>query len=199
MSFVSSALTLMQKTILGIDPGTKEMGLAVVRGGELLGYGVHTLRNGGRPHDVIGQAKRVVLAWIAKYAPDIVAIEQPLPIPTKRVAVLSVIAQELHERAVELDLEVIELAPAQVREVVAGNPRATKLQAAEAVLKLGFEELRPKLPRPPARAALGLRPGERYWLHVFDALGLAIATNLAAPLGVRAAGGSTEGKPRSSL
>jgi Holliday junction resolvasome RuvABC endonuclease subunit len=167
----------MYPTILGIDPGTKEMGLAVLRGRELLGYGVHTLRNGERPHDVIGQAKRIVLAYIAKYAPDIVAIEKPLPIPTKRVAILSVITQELHERAVELDLEVIELAPAQVRKIVAGNPRATKLQAAEAVLKLGFEELRPKLPKRPTRAALGLRPGERYWLHVFDALALAVAVH----------------------
>lgn len=146
-----------------------------LRGRELLGFGVHTLRNGDRPHDVIGQAKRIVLGYIAKYGPEIVAIERPLPIPTKRVAVLSVIAQELHERAKELDLKVIELAPAQVREIVAGSPRATKLQAAEAVLKLGFEQLRPKLPKPPVRAALGLRPGERYWLHVFDALALAVA------------------------
>jgi Holliday junction resolvasome RuvABC endonuclease subunit len=165
----------MEPIILGIDPGTKEMGLAVIRDRELLGYGVHTLRNGGRPHDVVGQAKRIVLSYIAKHQPEIVAIEQPLPIPTKRVAVLSVITQELHERALELDLKVIELAPAHVREIVAGNPRATKIQAAEAVLKLGFEELRAKLPKPPARAALGLRPGERYWLHVFDALALGIA------------------------
>lgn len=165
----------MHQIILGIDPGTKEMGLAVIRGRELLGYGVHTLRNGERPHDIIGQAKRIVLSYIAKHQPDVIAIEAPLPIPTKRVAVLSVIAQELHERALELNLKVVEIAPAEVRQRVAGNPRATKIQAAEAVLKLGFEELRAKLPKRPARAALGLRPGDRYWLHVFDALALATA------------------------
>ncbi len=170
----------MEPVILGIDPGTKEMGLAVIRGRELLGYGVHTLRNGERPHDVVGQAKRIVLSYIAKYQPDIVAIEEPLPVPTKRVAVLSVIAQELHERTLELDLKVIELAPSKIRELVVGNPRATKIQAAEAVLRLGFEELHSKLPKRPARAALGLRPGERYWLHVFDALALALAAGAFA-------------------
>jgi RNase H-fold protein (predicted Holliday junction resolvase) len=167
--------TLMYPTILGIDPGTKEMGLAVLRGRDLLGYGVHTLRNGERPHDVIGQAKRIVLAYIAKYEPQVVAIERPLPIPTKRAALLSVIAQELHERARELALEIRVLSPAQVREVVVGDPRATKIETAEAALRIGFEELRAKLPKRPARAALGLRPGDRYWLHVFDALALAVA------------------------
>src|SRR5438876_472772 len=38
------------RTILGIDPGTKEMGIVVLRGEELLEYGVHTLRNGRQPY-----------------------------------------------------------------------------------------------------------------------------------------------------
>ncbi len=66
------------KTILGIDPGTKEMGIAVLRGRKLLAYGVHTLRNGERPYDVIGQARRVVLEYLERYAPEVVAIEAPL-------------------------------------------------------------------------------------------------------------------------
>src|SRR5687768_17226345 len=106
------------KTILGIDPGTKEMGLVVLRGGELLFYGVRTLRNGTRPYDVIGQARRIVLAAMEKHAPQIVAIEEPLMVPTKRAAVLSVIAQEPRGRAEELGLEVVELSPAAIRERV---------------------------------------------------------------------------------
>ena len=42
------------RTILGIDPGTKEMGIVVLRGEELLEYGVHTLRNGQQPYHLIG-------------------------------------------------------------------------------------------------------------------------------------------------
>lgn len=162
-------------TILGIDPGTKEMGIAVLRGRQLLAYGVHTLRNGERPYDLIGQARRIVLGYISEHAPQVVAIEAPLMLPTKRAAILSVIAQELHGRAKELNLEVVEITPQEVRQAVVGNPRATKIEVAEALVRQGFEELKELIPKRPLRAALGLRPKDKYWLHMFDALGLAVA------------------------
>lgn len=163
------------RTILGIDPGTKEMGIAVLRGQQLLAYGVHTLRNGERPYDLVGQARRIVLGYVAEHAPQVVAIEAPLMLPTKRAAILSVIAQELRGRAKELNLEVVELTPREVRERVVGNPKATKIDVAEALVRQGFDELRELIPKRPARAALGLRPKDKYWLHTFDALSLAIA------------------------
>ena len=166
---------MQHKTILGIDPGTKEMGLAVLRGRELLLYGVRTLRNGTRPYDVIGQARRIVLAAIEKHQPQVVSIEEPLMVPTKRAAVLSVIAQELRGRAEELGLEVVELSPATIRERVVGNPRATKIDVAETLARGGFDQLKELIPKRPKRAALGLRPRDKYWLHMFDALALSLA------------------------
>jgi len=168
---------MQHKTILGIDPGTKEMGLVVLRDRELLAYGVHTLRNGTRPHDVIGQARRIVLAAIAKHQPQVVAIEEPLMLPTKRAALMSVIEQELRGRAEELNLEVVELSPLTIRERVVGNSRATKLEVAESLVHNDFGMLRQFVPRRPARAALGFRPKDKYWLHMFDALALAVAAS----------------------
>lgn len=165
------------RTILGIDPGTKEMGFAVLRGRDLLAYGVRTLRNGTRPYDVIGQARRVVLAAIERHTPQVVAIEEPLLLPTKRAALMSVIVQELQARADELGLEVIELTPTAIRERVVGNPRATKIDVAETLARSGFDQLKTLIPRRPARAALGLRPRDKYWLHMFDALALALAAD----------------------
>lgn len=166
---------MLHKTILGIDPGTKEMGLAVLRGPDLLHFGVRTLRNGTRPHDVIGQARRIVLATIAQHQPDVIAVEEPLMVPTKRAAVLSVIAQELRGRAEELDLEVVELSPSAVRERVTGNPRATKIEVAEILVTGGFDQLRDLIPKRPVRPALGLRPRDKYWLQMFDALAIGVA------------------------
>ena len=168
---------MQHKTILGIDPGTKEMGLAILRDGVLVAYGVRTLRNGNRPYDVIGQARLIVLKAIEQYAPQVVAIEEPLLLPTKRAAVLSVIAQELRARAEEVGLEVIELSPAAIRQAVVGDPRATKIMVAETLVREGFDQLRSLVPKCPARAALGLRPRDRYWLHMFDALALAVAAS----------------------
>ena len=166
---------MQHKTILGIDPGTKEMGIAVLRGSTLISYGVRTLRNGARPHDVIGQARRALLSEIERHTPQLVAIEEPLMVPTKRAALMSVITQELRARAEELNLDVIELSPQAVRAAVVSNPRATKIDVAEALVRAGFDQLRPLIPKRPARAALGLRPRDKYWLHMFDALALALA------------------------
>jgi Holliday junction resolvasome RuvABC endonuclease subunit len=162
-------------TILGLDPGTRFLGAAVLRGRELVAYGVHELRNGRRPYEVIGQARRVVLGYIEQHGPQVVAIEAPYLIATKRGAVLSTLAQELHERSKELGLEVVELSPEQVRMSVAGKERATKIEVAEALVAREFGELHSLVPKRPARAALGLRPRDRYWLHAFDALALAVA------------------------
>lgn len=164
------------KTILGIDPGTKEMGLVVLRGTTLKYFGVRTLRNGTRPHDVIGQAKRIVLALIAQHQPDIVAIEEPLNLPTKRAHLLNVIADEVRERALELGMELVSLSPMDVRRRLTGSPRATKVDMAEYLARHGFDQLASLIPKRPARPALGLRPKDKYWLHVFDALALARAS-----------------------
>jgi len=166
---------MQHKTVIGIDPGTKEMGLVVLRGHQLKYFGVRTLRNGKRPHDVIGQARRVVLAAIEKHQPDVVAIEEPLNLPTKRSHLLNVISDELRERAAELGLEVVALSPEAIRERVTRNPRATKIEVAEHLARSGFDQLRVLIPRRPARPALGLRPRDRYWLHMFDALAIAVA------------------------
>lgn len=163
------------KTILGIDPGTKEMGLVVLRGQELKYFGVHTLRNGTRPHDVIGQAKRIVLAMIERHRPDVVAIEEPLNLPTKRAHLLNVIADEVRERALELGMELVALSPMDIRQRLTGNPRATKIEVAEYLAQNGFDQLATLIPKRPARAALGLRPKDKYWLHVFDALAIAVS------------------------
>jgi len=162
-------------TILGIDPGSRHMGLAVLRGRELLDYGVHTLRNGRRPYDMIGQARAHVLTSIRDHAPRLVVIEEPLLVPTKRAALVSALAQELHERARELGIRVVEISPRRVREIVLGNPKATKIEVAEALVRQGFTDLAELVPKRPARPVLGLSEKDRYWLHAFDALALAVS------------------------
>jgi len=161
--------------ILGIDPGTRYMGMVVLQGKRLLRYGVHQLRNGERPHDVIGQAKRIVLGYVARHNPGIVAIEEPLAIATPRGAILQVIAQELQERAKELGIGVHTSSPRLIRKRVVGNERATKIEVSEALIRTGFTELKPLIPMRPRRSALGLRPKDKYWLHMFDALAIAYA------------------------
>jgi Holliday junction resolvasome RuvABC endonuclease subunit len=172
-------------TIIGIDPGTREMGIAVLRGRELLEYGVHTLRNGRRPYHLIGQARRIIATLIRRWRPAIVAIEQALLLPTKRAALLAVMTQELRAHARARHLQVVELSASEVRLLIVGSPRATKIETAAALVRREFNDLRPLVPKPSMRRAFWLRPKDRYWLHMFDALALAVAarTGLASKSG----------------
>ena len=171
-------LTFMHaKTIIGIDPGTREMGLVVLRGNALVWFGVRTLPNGKRHHEAIGLAKRLVLTLIEQHDPDTVAIEKPFDLPTKRSHLLNVIADELRDRSEELGIDVVELSPEAIRERVTGNPRATKVEVAEHLVQHGFAQLSHLIPKRPARPALGLRPKDKYWLHMFDALAIAVGAS----------------------
>lgn len=171
------------RTILGIDPGTREMGLALIHGNELLFFGVRTLRNGKRPYEVVGQARKIVLDTIGKYQPDTVAIEQPFNLATTRSHVLNVIADELRERADEIGLKVVWLSPEAVRERVVGNAHATKIDIAHKLVASGFDQLQGLIPKRPMRAALGLQAKDKYWLHMFDALALAVAARGYSEMG----------------
>lgn len=167
-------------TILGLDPGTRFLGAAVLRGTKLRAYAIHELKNGDHPVEAIDQARRVVFKYIEQHSPEIVAIEAPYLIATKRGALLTTLAHELHRRAEDLGVRVLELSPEAVRQVVAGNGRATKIDVATALVARGFGELRHLIPKKPARSALGLSPHDRYWLHMFDALSLAVAAQNTA-------------------
>ncbi len=166
---------MQSKTIIGIDPGTREMGLVVLRGHVLVWFGVRTLPNGKRHHEAIGLAKQHVLNLIEEHDPDVVAIEKPFDLPTKRSHLLNVIADELRDRAEELGIDIVEFSPEAIRERVTRNPRATKIDVAEYLVANGFGHLRQLVPKRPARPALGMRPKDKYWLHMFDALAIAVA------------------------
>jgi len=163
------------QTILGIDPGSKRMGIAVLKNGSLEAYAVHTLKNGSHVRDVVDQARSTMLSIIGEFAPAIVAVEQPLLYASKRAALVTVIGEELVARVRERDIRVIELTPREVRRILVGDERATKVDVARKIVDLGFPELKVHLPIPPKRSALGLRPRDRYWLHAFDALAVALA------------------------
>jgi hypothetical protein len=146
-----------------------------------LDFGVHTLRNGEQPYDLIGQARRIVFRLIEQHQPDVVAIEKPYRIATGNGPVLQIIAKELHERARDLGLAVREHTPEEVRKAIAGNEKATKYRVAQILAEKRFPELANLAPRKPKVPALWLVSRDRYWLHMFDALAMAIAASIQVP------------------
>ena len=69
----------------------------------------------------------------------------------------------------------VEISAREVRRRLLGNPYAKKIEVAEKIVGVGFEELRVKLPKGAPHPVLGYKPKDRYWLHMFDAIAVALA------------------------
>lgn len=153
--------------ILALDPGTKEMGIALMEGFDLIDYRVKTFRNERKPHELLGQAKHIMVQLLEEAEPDVVVIEKPFFAGTKRSALLTFLVQELRARVSAGSVTLREYGPRQVREILLGNPKATKRDVARYVIGQ-FPELKQHF-----------HPGdfwkEKHWSHVFDAVALGVA------------------------
>jgi crossover junction endodeoxyribonuclease RuvC len=151
--------------ILAIDPGTREMGVAVLEGEQLVYYGVKTIRGRRNPAEVLRRIQAVTARLISRYHPHCLTIEKMFPIQ-KSASLLVVAAEEVKATARQHGLIIFEYAPTVVRKMVCQSGRATKAEAAK-IVTLRFPELRPYLEQRTKWEAL-------YYANMFDAVALAL-------------------------
>src|SRR5437588_1130171 len=84
----------LSRRILAIDPGTKEIGMAVLEGGELLYYAVKTVRDRTTAQRILAHVAAITQEIITRYDPQYFAIERMFVIQ-KSAALLSVAAEEM--------------------------------------------------------------------------------------------------------
>jgi len=130
-SFTSLNDTRMNATkILSIDPGTRQLGVAVLDGNDLLYYGVKTLAKRSTAVDIRAEAARIVRALIAEYQPDVVAIEQQ--VTRQNAMMLNAVAREIKKTVKGIGLAVYEYAPKTVRQFICSKDgKATKRRTAQ--------------------------------------------------------------------
>jgi crossover junction endodeoxyribonuclease RuvC len=155
--------------ILAIDPGTRQLGVAVLSDGELLYYAVKTIRKRGSAGEVLSQARGVVARLIADYEPQYLAIEKTFFIQ-KSAALLNVTADEIKAVAKAEGLPIHEYAPTVVRKIICNSGRATKKEAAK-VIASKYPELSRFLEQ-------RTKWEELYYANMFDAVGVGLAANL---------------------
>lgn len=152
-------------TILAIDPGLRELGFAVLSGRRLVSSGALTLRRLPPPAR-LPELRRHVKAWLRLHHPQVVVVEKTYhhPVPwLDRVHRLSLSIRRL----VRLQGATFRTySPQAVRQVVCGNGRAAKREAAVAVA-IRFPQLRVYLTQ-------DRRWKERYFLNMFDAVALGL-------------------------
>lgn len=150
--------------ILGIDPGTRHMGVGVLEHRRLLHTGVVRFERGLPPDAVLRETRLALLQLIDRYHPAVLAHEKTFWVRSKRTALLQVQEAEIKRLGELRGLTVVGYAPSHVRKLLCGDGHATKAQVADFLVRR-FPELR----RHRRRHGFPL-----YWLHMFDALAVAV-------------------------
>jgi Holliday junction resolvasome RuvABC endonuclease subunit len=153
-------------TILAIDPGTKEIGVAVLSGPELCYYAVKTIKCRRPPRAMLAEISTCVINLIEDYRPQTLAIEKTFLIQ-KSAALLNVAAAEMKQMARGRGLALYEYAPVEVRRLICQSEKATKRETALRIARQ-FPELARHLNQM-------TRWGELYWANMFDAVAVGIA------------------------
>ncbi len=152
--------------ILAIDPGTREIGVAVLEGEELLYYGVKGVRMRKTSTEVQKEAARIIHHLITDYQPQVLAINQPL-ILQQSAERLALVIREIKRTARGENLVVYEYAPKIVRQFICGAAKATKRETARQVA-VRYPEL--------IRYANGKSKWEEmYYARMFGAVAVGIA------------------------
>jgi Holliday junction resolvasome RuvABC endonuclease subunit len=154
--------------ILSIDPGTRELGVAIFDNGELLYYGVKTIRARETPQDICRGAVLIVRRLISEYEPQSLAIKRPIIIQQSAASLADVI-HEINQAAQQAGLTIYEFAPKTIHQFICGAARATKRKAAERIASR-YGEL--------ARYLEGKsRWEELYYAKMFEAVGVGLTCN----------------------
>lgn len=150
--------------VLGLDPGTKHMGAAVLEGHELIYKDVLDLARRS-PRGTLARTREVADRVVSDFKPELLVIEQTFFNKGRYATLLRMVTDEITALAEQRGLEVLSLAPSTVKKAMTGNGHASKRDVAKVVCK-GYPDLR-------AFVGCDRRWKERYHSNMFDAIAVA--------------------------
>lgn len=158
-------MRMNQTKILAIDPGTKEIGVAVLSGVELLYFGVKTIRQRQSNREILRQARKIISRLIADHLPNYLALETA-SVTQQTSRLWTAVVKEIKSIARAQCLPVFEYTPTLVRKQICQPAKATKRNMAEKLVGR-YCELRQYLEERTEWEAL-------YYAHIFDAIALGL-------------------------
>jgi Holliday junction resolvasome RuvABC endonuclease subunit len=153
--------------ILALDPGTRELGYAVLEGAELLHFGVHTVPYGLSAEQLLEQGWRFVATLRDTFAPQVLVIERVTAPHSRRSSRLPVLVAGLVRLAQREGLHVLLFTYDAVKITIVGDAAVPKRQIADTLVQRGYPYLDRYL-------QIDLRTRERYWENMFDAVALGL-------------------------
>lgn len=147
--------------LLAIDPGAREMGVAVLDDTQLIYYGVKSLKT-YRPQETLKRAVADILTrLIVEYGIQTLVVEDG---HFSQIAspLYNAVIQTIQETASQRKLKLVFYDPKTIRQSICRDDKSTKKRTAQ-FLTQRYPELRICLEQ-------NCRWKEKYWMHVFDAL-----------------------------
>ena len=152
--------------ILAIDPGTREMGFALLERERPIYYGVKTIRRKRSPNEALREGRKIILRLIKDLRPDILVVEKAFFYNNRSAALLNVFVDEIKAIAKRKGLRFLSFSPSTVKKFIAKNGWARKQEVAK-VIASKYPELKVYLTQD-----RGWK--ERFHLNMFDAVALAL-------------------------
>ncbi len=153
--------------IIAIDPGTREMGVVVVQGREILYYGVKSFKRRNPASVLLAQIGNAVEKLLHAYQPDVLVIEKAQLNKHNATRKLIQISKMIKFVAKQQRLKIVEYSSESVRKRVCKVERPTKNNMTN--------ELCSKYPELSVYRYRKHEWKSKYWQNMFDALGLAVA------------------------
>src|SRR5829696_3903952 len=124
-------MSKIRPIILGIDPGARHIGVAVLRGTELLYYGVKTLKR-DEFHPATANLEQLITKLIAEYRVDIIALEKVIS-AQQRNSYVKVVYENVKLIAGKHDFKLREYNPKLVRNFICSQVKATRRETYRAL------------------------------------------------------------------
>ena len=153
--------------ILAIDPGTREMGVAVLENDRLVYHGVEIFPRLPSSQEQLKQVRRAVARLIHDFRPAVLVVEKTFIGKSRCAALLNVLDDEIAALGRHRGVTVVSLAPNAVKKAVAGYGWATKAEVAKAIAAR-YPKLKAYLPP-------GRKWKQQRHYNMFDAVALGIA------------------------
>jgi Holliday junction resolvasome RuvABC endonuclease subunit len=152
---------------LALDPGTREMGYAVLESTDLLYIGVHTFPHRCSARRLCTEGQAFVQGIINAYAPQLLVMEMTWYAKSKRSTRLRTFVEVMEGFAAHQGLLVRAYTPKRVKKIICGQGDATKRDVAETLIRRHYHFLEKYLQR-------DLRTNDKYWQSMFDAVALGL-------------------------
>ena len=118
--------------VLGIDPGTKYIGFALLENEKLIHFGVKTILRMQASQETLKEGKKIVSRLIDDFQPDILSVEKTFFGNNKDSVLLNTFTAQIRQIGKKKGLKVASIAANTVRKAVCGNGAASKEEIARA-------------------------------------------------------------------